>query len=64
MYNGLNLIVDAFERLVFDYRGRPEIDVDYGLDTYDLTDRELQMLKKLFKYDNSDELRDALMDAD
>ena len=55
--------MDAFERLVFDYRGRPEIDVDYGSDTYDLTDRELQMLKKLFKYDNSDELRDALMDA-
>ena len=64
MYNGLNIIVDAFERLVFDYRGRPEIDVDYGSDTYDLTDRELQMFKKLFKYDNSDELRDALMDAD
>ena len=63
MYNGLNIIVDVFERLVFDYRGRPEIDVDYGSDTYDLTDREFQILKKLFKDDNSDELRDALMNA-
>ena len=64
LYNGLNIIVDAFERLVFEYGGRPEIDVDYGSDTYDLTDRELQMFKKLFNYDNPDELRGALMDAD
>ena len=64
LYNGLNIIVDAFERLVFEYGGRPEIDVDYGSDTYDLTDRELQMFKKLFNYDNPDELRGSLMDAD
>ena len=64
LYNGLNIIVDAFERWVCEYGGRPETDVDYGSGTYDLTDRELQTFKKLFKYDNPDELRDAFMDAD
>ena len=64
MYNRLNIIVDAFERQVFEYGGRPEIDVDYISGTYDLTDRELQMFKKLFKYDNTDKLRDVLIDAD
>ena len=64
LYNRLNIIVDAFERQVFEYRGRPEIDVDYISGTYDLTDRELQMFKKLFKYDNTDKLRDVLIDAD
>ena len=60
LYSGLNVIVDAFERLVFKYGGLPEIDVDYDSDTYDLADRGLQMFKK---FDNPDELRDALMDA-
>ena len=64
MYNGLNIIVDAFERRVFEYGGRPKTDVDYGSGTYELTDRELQTFKKPFKYDNPDELRDAFMDAD
>ena len=66
MYNGLKMIVDAFEKQIFDYGGRPRIDVDYETspDTYDLSDKELQMFKTLFKYDNPNELRDALIDAD
>ena len=52
MYNGLNIIVDAFEKQIFEYEDRPKIDVDYDLDTYDLTDKELQLFKKLFKYNN------------
>ena len=42
------------------------IDVDYekSSDTYDLNDKELQMFKKLFKYNNPNELKDALIDAD
>ena len=63
LYNGLNIIVDAFERRVFEYGGCPETDADYGSGTYELTDRELQTIKKLFKYDNPDELRDVFMDA-
>ena len=41
-------------------------DVDYetSSDTYDLNDKELQMFKKLFKYNNPNELKDALIDAD
>ena len=64
MYNGLNIIVDAFEKQIFEYGGRSRIDVDYDSDTYKLTDKELQMLKKVFKYDNPNELRNALIDTD
>ena len=64
MYNGLNIIVDAFEKQIFEYEDRPKIDVDYDLDTYDLTDKELQLFKKNFKYDNPSKLRDALIDVD
>ena len=64
LYNGLNIIVDAFERRVFEYGDRPEVDVDYDSDTQDLTDRELLMFKNVFKYVNPDKLRDALIDAD
>ena len=64
MYNGLNIIVDGFEKQIFEYEGRPKIDVDYDLGTYNLTDKELQMFKKFFKYDNSSELRNALIDVD
>ena len=35
LYNGLNIIVDAFEKRIFEYEGRPKIDVAYDLDTYD-----------------------------
>ena len=69
MYNGLNIILDAFEKRIFEYDGRPKIDGDYDLDiydsdTYNLTDKELRMFKKCFKYDNPSVLRDALIDAD
>ena len=55
--------MDTFERRAFEYGGRSEIDWP-GSNTYDLTDRELQMSKKLFKYNNPNELRYALIDAD
>ena len=63
LYDGLNIIVNAFKRRVFEYGGRPDIDVDYGSDTYGLTDKELPMFKKLFEYYDPYELRDALVDA-
>ena len=58
--------MDVFEKEIFEYGGRPRIDVDYetSSDTYDLSDKELETFKKLFKYDNPNELRDALMNAD
>ena len=64
MYNGLNIIVDAFEKQIFEYEDHPKIDVDYDLDTYDLTDKELQLFKIFLKYDNPSKLRDALIDVD
>ena len=56
--------MNAFERGVFEYGGRPQLDIDYDSGTYDLTGKELQMFNKLFKYDNPDKLWNALMDAD
>ena len=64
MYNGLNIIVDAFEKEIFEYGIRSRIDVDYDSDAYKLTEKELQLFKKIFKYDNPKELRNALIDAD
>ena len=54
LYNGLNIIEDAFEKRIFEHEGRPMIHVDYetSSDTYHLTNKELQMFKKLFKYNN------------
>ena len=48
----MKIIIDAFERGVFEYGGRPRTDVNYDLETYGLTDKELQMFKKLFNYAN------------
>ena len=58
--------MNLFEKQIFEYGCRPRIDVDYetSSDIYDLSHKELQMFKKLFKYDNPNELRDALMNAD
>ena len=58
--------MDAFEKRVFEYGGHPRIDVGYetSSDTYDLSDKELQMFENLFKYNNPNELRDALINAD
>ena len=58
------MIMDPFERQMFEYGGRPQTDVNYDLETYDLTDKELQMFKNLFKSDNPDELWNVLMDGD
>ena len=63
LHDGLNIVVDAFKRRVFEYGSRPDIDVDYASDTYGLTDKELSMFKKLFEYYDPYELRDALVDA-
>ena len=65
-YNWLKIIVNLFEKQIFEYGCRPRIDVDYetSSDIYDLGHKELQMFKKLFKYDNPNELRDTLMNAD
>ena len=64
LYDGLEIIIDAFERRVFEYEGRPVIDLDYDSGAYGLTTKELQMFKKFFKYDNLNKLWKALMDAD
>ena len=44
---------------MFQYGGCPKIGVDYYL-----TDKEVQMFKKIFKYDNPSELKNTIMDAD
>ena len=64
LYKGLNIIVDAFEKQIFEYGDHSRIDVNYDSDTCKLTDKELQMFKKIFKYDNPNELRIALIDVD
>ena len=66
LYKGLEIIVNAFEKLIFEYGGLPEIDVDYesDSDTYYLTNKEFQMFKNFFRYDDPNKLRDTFMDAD
>ena len=77
MYNGLNIIVDAFENQIFDSKYCPEIDVDNDLrddqesnlhaasdyGSYGLSDKELQMFEKIFGYQNSEESRQTLIEA-
>ena len=79
-YNGLNIIVDAFDRDLFRSINHPFIDADYDsnndqepdllaasgsniYESYGLTDKELQMFKKLFGCKNPEELRQALIEA-
>ena len=38
LYKGLEIIVNAFEKRIFEYGGRPEIDVDYESDSDSDTD--------------------------
>ena len=64
LYDGVDVIVDAFERRVFEYGDRLEVDVNYDSGAYGLTIKELQMFKKLFKCHNPNELWNALMVAD
>ena len=79
-YNGLNIIVDAFDRDLFRSINHPFIDADYDsnndqepdllaasgsniYESYGLTDKELQVFKKLFGCKNPEELRQALIEA-
>ena len=62
--------MDAFERRVFENKGRPKIDVDYDstsdsntYESYGLTDNKLQMFKKLFGYETPIKLMQALIEA-
>ena len=64
MHDGVKIIIDAFERGVFEYGGRPRIDINYDSGTYGLTDKEMQMFRKLFTCGNHIKLWNALMDAD
>ena len=52
MHDGVKIIIDAFERGVFEYGGRPRIDINYDSGTYGLTDKEMQMFRKLFTCGN------------
>ena len=70
LYNGLNIIVDAFENWIFESKYCPEIDIDidttpdsntYG--SHGLTKKELQMFKKRFSYKNPEELRQTLIET-
>ena len=70
LYNGLNIIVDAFQNQIFEIKHCPEIDVDIDTtldsNTYEshgLTKKELQMFKKRFNYKNSEELRQTLIET-
>ena len=64
MYDGVKIIINAFERGVFKYGGRPRTDVNYDLETYGLTDKELEIFKKLFNYANPKELWNELLYTD
>ena len=74
-FNGLNIIIEAFENRIFQSKYRPEIDVDNDLrddqesnlhvesdsESYGLTDKELQMFKNVFRYQNPEKLRQTLI---
>ena len=61
LYDRMKIIIGAFERVVFHYGGHTKIDVNYDLETYGSTDKELQMFKKLFNYANPNKLWNYLM---
>ena len=56
LHGGVKIIIDAFERGVFEYGGCPRTDVNYDLETYGSTNKEFQMFKKLFNYANPNTL--------
>ena len=74
LYNGLNMIIEAFENWIFESKDRPEIDVNYDLkhdqksdllatsdyESHGLTDKQLQMFRKFFSYKNPKELRQTV----
>ena len=65
LYNGLNIIVDAFKNGIFESKYRPEIDVhiidptsDSSIyESHGLTQKEMQMIIKVFTYKNPEEFR-------
>ena len=70
MYNGLNIIADAFENRIFEIKYRPEIDVDIdstsdsdAYETHGLTDKWLQIFRKRFSKKNPEKLRQALIET-
>ena len=94
LYNGMNVIMDAFQKRVFVTPQRPDVEVssesstddedgsifaslrevtprsvisDFHINdfnTHGLTDKELQIFRKRFGYENTEELEQALMKAD
>ena len=94
LYNGMNVIMDAFQKRVFVTPQRPDVEVssesstddedgsifaslrevtprsvisDFNINdfnTHGLTDKELQIFRKRFGYENTEELEQALMKAD
>ena len=70
LHNGLNIIVEAFENQIFESKYRLDIDVDidptpdsYTYKSHGLTDKELQMFRKLFGYKKPLKSRKALTEA-
>ena len=94
LYNGMDVIMDAFQKRVFVTPQRPDVEVssesstddedgsifaslrevtprsvisDFNINdfnTHGLTDKELQIFRKRFGYENTEELEQALMKAD
>ena len=70
LYNGLNIIADAFENRIFESEYRSEIDVNIDLtpdsntfESHGLTEKQLKMFKKRFGYKNPMEMRQTLIET-
>ena len=62
--DGGKIIINAFERGVFEYEDLLWIDINYDSETYGLTDKEMQMFRKRYSYGKPNKLWNVLMDAD
>ena len=70
LYNGLNIIANAFENRIFESKQHPEINVDIDptpdsntYESHGLTKKELETFRKLFSYKNPEELRQTLVET-
>ena len=70
MHNGLNIIAEAFENRIFESKYCLDIDVDINptpdsntYKSHGLTDKELQMFRRIVGYENPLKLRQALTEA-
>ena len=70
MHNGLNIIAEAFENRIFESKYCLDIDVDINptpdsntYKSHGLTDKELQMFRKIVGYEKPLKLRQALTEA-